>query len=117
MKAYAGSTYEWNEQAASFAAYVTGKTAADVAGIAVNEKTAPTDTDLAATVTIAVGGFQALIQKAASVPAASAEAVKTGLAIVASTAESKSAGDEDGDSGLAHLSTTFSSPLMMSPMT
>ena len=64
MKAYAGSKYEWNEQAASFAAYVTGKTAAEVAGIAVNEKTAPADADLASTVTIAVGGFQALIIKA-----------------------------------------------------
>ena len=65
MKAYAGSKYEWNEQAAAFAQYATGKTAADVAGIAVNEKTAPTDSDLASTVTIAVGGFQALIAKAA----------------------------------------------------
>ena len=65
MKAYAGSAYEWNEQAAAFAAYVTGKTAGEVAGIAVNEKTAPTDADLASTVTIAVGGFQNLIAKAA----------------------------------------------------
>ena len=64
MKAYAGSKYEWNEQAAAFASYVTGKTAAEVAGMAVNEKTAPTDADLASTVTIAVGGFQALIAKA-----------------------------------------------------
>ena len=64
MKLYAGSQYEWNEQAASFAAYVTGKTAAEVSGIAVDEGTKPTDADLAATVTIAVGGFQALIQKA-----------------------------------------------------
>ena len=64
MKAYAGAKYEWNEQAASFASYVTGKTAAEVAGLAVNEKTAPADADLAATVTIAVGGFQALIAKA-----------------------------------------------------
>ncbi|MBQ9951259.1 MAG: hypothetical protein IJO98_03880 [Clostridia bacterium] len=65
MKAYAGSAYEWNEQAAAFAAYVTGKTATEVSGIAVNEKTAPTDADLASTVTIAVGGFQNLIAKAA----------------------------------------------------
>lgn len=65
MKAWGKATYEWNEQAASFAAYVTGKTAAEVAGIAVNEKTAPTDTDLAASVTIAIGGFQALIAKGA----------------------------------------------------
>lgn len=66
MKAYAGSKYEWNEQAAAFAAYVTGKTAAEVAGIAVNEKTAPSDADLAATVTISIAGFQALIAKAAA---------------------------------------------------
>lgn len=65
MKLYAGSAYEWNEQAAAFAAYVTGKTAAEVAGIAVGERTQPTDADLASTVTIAVGGFMALIEKAA----------------------------------------------------
>ena len=65
MKLYAGSAYEWNEQAAAFAAYVTGKTAEEVAGIAVNEGTKPTDADLASTVTIAIGGFQALIAKAA----------------------------------------------------
>ena len=65
MKAYAGSKFEWNEQAAAFADYVEGKTAAEVAGIAVNEKTAPTDADLASTVTIAAGGFQALVAKAA----------------------------------------------------
>ena len=65
MKAYAGSKYEWNEQAAAFAAYVTGKTPAEVSGIAVNEKTAPADADLASTVTISIGGFQNLIAKAA----------------------------------------------------
>ena len=64
MVAWGGAIAEWNEQAASFAGYVTGKTAAEVAGIAVSETTAPTDADLAATVTIAVGGFQALIAKA-----------------------------------------------------
>ena len=64
MKAYAGAKYEWNEQAANFAAYVTGKTAAEVAGIAVAEGK-PSDADLSATVTIAIGGFQALIEKAA----------------------------------------------------
>ena len=64
MKLYGGAQSEWNEQAASFAAYVTGKTAADVAGIAVSEGK-PADADLSATVTIAIGGFQALIAKAA----------------------------------------------------
>ena len=65
MKAYAGSAYEWNEQAAAFAAYATGKTVEEVKGIAVDEKTAQTEADLASTVTIAVGGFQSVIEKAA----------------------------------------------------
>ena len=64
MVAWGGAKYEWNVQAANFAAYVTGKTAAEVAGIAVNEGTKPTDADLSASVTIAIGGFQALIAKA-----------------------------------------------------
>ena len=63
MKAWGGATYEWNEQAASFAAYVTGKTAAEVAGIAVTEGK-PADADLAASVSIAIGDFQGLIAKA-----------------------------------------------------
>ena len=65
MVAWGGASAEWNVQAAAFAAYVTGKTAAEVAGIAVNESTKPADgTDLSASVTIAIGGFQDLIAKA-----------------------------------------------------
>ena len=64
MKAWGGAIAEWNEQAASFAAYITGKTADDVAGIAVDESTKPTDADLLTSVTIKIGDFQALIAKA-----------------------------------------------------
>ena len=65
MVAWAGAIAEWNEQAASFAQYITGKTADEVAGIAITETTKPADdTDLASSVTIAIGGFQALIAKA-----------------------------------------------------
>ncbi|MBQ1270280.1 MAG: hypothetical protein IIY11_01345 [Clostridia bacterium] len=64
MVAYGGAIAEWDEQAASFAKYITGKTAAEVAGIAVNEKTAPTEADLTATVTIKIGEFLNLIDKA-----------------------------------------------------
>ena len=63
MVAWGGAKYEWNEQAASFCKYVTGKSAAEVAGIAVTEGK-PSDADLSSTVTIAIGGFQALIAKA-----------------------------------------------------
>ena len=65
MKKASSIGAEWDTQAASFASYITGKTAADVAGIAVDEKTATTDADLAASVTIKIGGFQKLIAKAA----------------------------------------------------
>ena len=65
MVAWGGAIAEWDEQAASFARYITGKTAADVAGIAITETTKPADgSDLASSVTISIGGFQALIAKA-----------------------------------------------------
>ena len=85
MKAWAGAKYEWNEQAANFAAYVTGKTAAEVAGIAIDEGTKPSDADLSTSVTIAIGGFQALIAKAAQTENTG---IKTGLAVVTSVADS-----------------------------
>ena len=66
MTTYGGAAHEWNEQAAAFAAYVTGKTAEEVAGIAVDETAHPTEADLASSVTISIGGFQALIAKAAA---------------------------------------------------
>ena len=58
------STMEWFQQAEGFAAYVTGKTPAEVAGIAVNEEFHPTEADLTASCTIAIDNFQALIAKA-----------------------------------------------------
>ena len=64
MVAWGGAIAEWNAQAASFCTYITGKTPAEVAGIAVDEGTKPADADLSTSVTIAIGGFQALIAKA-----------------------------------------------------
>jgi hypothetical protein len=63
MVAWGGAKAEWNEQAAAFAKYVTGKTAAEVAGIAVAEGK-PADADLASSVNISIGGFQKIIEKA-----------------------------------------------------
>lgn len=65
MVAWGNAKAEWNEQAAAFAAYITGKTPAEVAGIAITEATKPADADLAASVTISIIGFQNLIAKAA----------------------------------------------------
>lgn len=56
---------EWNEQAAGFCAYVTGKTVAEIKGLAVDESGKAADADLAASVTVGIGEFQALIEKAA----------------------------------------------------
>ena len=64
MVAYGGATYEWFEQAANFASYITGKTAAEVEGIAIDEATKPADADLATSVTISIIGFKNLIAKA-----------------------------------------------------
>ena len=93
MKAYGNAIAEWNEQAASFSAYVTGKTADEVAGIAVNEKTAPVEEDLTSSVTIAIGDFQALIAKAMAAETAPVTegALKTGLAVVTGISGSSSA--------------------------
>ena len=98
MVAYGGAIAEWDAQAASFASYITGKTAADVAGIAVNEKTAPTDADLTASVTIKIGGFQQLVAKAAGSETQEG-ALKTGLAVVAGIGDSKSATAEEAGEG------------------
>ncbi len=65
MVKYGGAIAEWDVQVASFCKYVVGKTPAQVAGIAVDATTKPTEADLTTSVTITIGGFQALIQKAA----------------------------------------------------
>ena len=64
MVTYGGAIAEWYEQVNALAAYCVGKTAEQVQGIATNESTKPTDTDLATSVTIAIGGFKALIAEA-----------------------------------------------------
>lgn len=66
MVAYGGAIAEWYKQAASFARYITGKTPEQVANIAVNERTVPTEADLTSSVTIAIGDFKTLIGKAAA---------------------------------------------------
>lgn len=55
---------EWNEQADAFAAYVTGKTADDVKGIALDETGVATDADLVSSVTVHVGPFMEVVAKA-----------------------------------------------------
>ena len=62
MKAFGGATCEWDQQAESFSRFVTGKTLAEVAGLATPDGYAA-NADLAASVTVRITGFQALIAK------------------------------------------------------
>lgn len=98
MAKASGIAKEWNEQADAFAAYVAGKTVEEVKGIAVNEEGAPTDEDLASSVTVHVTDFIAAIEKAvgnAQDLGASADDA-LGLGVVTSIAKSKDAAEEDG---------------------
>ncbi len=101
LKAYSGVGKEWDEQTLAFCEYVTGKTVEEVAGIALTETTAPADADLAASVSIAVGDFVSLVEKAGAAVDSSAvietAAVKTGFAVSA-TLSAESAGEKDGGS-------------------
>jgi len=64
LGAVSGVSKEWNQQADAFAAYVVGKTIAEVKGIALTEEGVPGDADLASSVTIHVGDFIAGVEKA-----------------------------------------------------
>lgn len=93
-----GIKKEWNEQAAAFSAYVVGKTVDQVKGIAVNEKGAPKNADLSSSVTISVGDFITVIEKAvknAQDLGAKADD-KLGLGTSTNIEKSADAGDKDG---------------------
>ena len=64
MKKASGIGKEWNEQAAAFAAYVVGKTVAEVEGIALTEDGVAADADLAASVTVHIGPFMDNVARA-----------------------------------------------------
>ena len=63
MKAYSGIGKEWYEQIEGFCAYLKGKTASEISGIAMADDGKTTDTDLLATATMAVSHFKALVEK------------------------------------------------------
>lgn len=55
---------EWFEQANALAAYVVGKTVDEVKGIALTEEGTPADADLASSVTVHIGDYTNVIDKA-----------------------------------------------------
>ena len=64
MAKASGIGKEWFEQADAFAAYAVGKTAAEVKGIAVSAEGYAADEDLISSVTVHVGPFIAIVEKA-----------------------------------------------------
>lgn len=65
MKVASSIGMDWYQEVAAFCEYVTGKTVTEITEIAVDERTVPTDVDLASSVTIGIGDFQNLIVEAA----------------------------------------------------
>ncbi len=64
MKAASAIGKEWYEQAAAFARYATGKTVAEVNGIAINGEGLAADAELASSVSVHIGPFMEIIEKA-----------------------------------------------------
>ena len=64
MKKASAIGKEWNEQANALANYVVGKAVTEVKGIAVTDAGVPADAELAASVTIHIGDYIAIIEKA-----------------------------------------------------
>ncbi|HBP38933.1 MAG TPA: hypothetical protein DD640_09390 [Clostridiales bacterium] len=97
MKGTSGITKEWYEQAAAFAAYAVGKTAAQIEGIAVADGIA-TDPDLTSSVTVHIAPFQNSVLKAlANAKDLGAKATdKLGLAIEGTAAQTVQKATDDG---------------------
>ncbi len=101
---------EWYEQADYFAAYIEGKTLEEIKGIAINEEGKAGDEDLKAGITVHIGGFIAVVEKAINnAKAGSAADDMLGLAINSSIGRSKDAADEDGvaEAGISVAASTF----------
>ncbi len=98
MKKASAIGKEWNEQADAFAKYVVGKTIEEVKGIAVNDKGTAGDAELASSVTIHIGDFIAVTEKAiANSKELGAKAGdKLGLGVSTNIAKSVDAGEKDG---------------------
>lgn len=64
MKARSGIGKEWFEQAKAFSDYMKGKTVTEVTGLALNEEGVPTSNDLTNSVTVSIGDFLTVVEKA-----------------------------------------------------
>jgi hypothetical protein len=98
MKKASKAGKEWYEEANAFAAYVVGKTAAEVKGIAVTADGTAADKQLSTSVTVKVGDFINTVVKAAenAKDYGAKSSDKLGLGAETSISSSANAGDKDG---------------------
>lgn len=108
MKAASSIGKEWNEQADAFAAYCVGKTADEVTGLAVTEEGTAADEDLAASCTVHIGGFQAVVAKAVNNATEAGAQAGDKLGLGVSTNIAKSADASADAEGVAQAYTTVS---------
>ncbi|MBO5070379.1 MAG: hypothetical protein J6C37_08460, partial [Roseburia sp.] len=108
MKVASSIGKEWNEQADAFAAYCVGKTADEVTGIAVTEEGTAADTDLAASCTMHIGGFQSAVAKAVNNATAAGAAAGDLLGLGVTTNIAKSTAATADEAGVAQAYTTIS---------
>lgn len=107
MKVASSIGKEWNEQAEAFAKYVTGKTAAEVKGIAVSESGNPTGSDLTASVTVHITEFVEAVEKAVANAADLGAAAGDSLRLSAITSISGSKNAEAGAAGQVQFYTNY----------
>lgn len=97
MVAYAGAVAEWYQQAEAFAEYCVGKTAEEVRATALTDGK-PSDADLSAGCTIAVGDFIEVVATAAENASASVSASdKLGTALTTSDGSDEEGAEYDTD--------------------
>lgn len=108
MTVASGIGKEWNEQAAFFADYVTGKTLDEVKGIAITEEGLAGDADLAAGITVHIGDFVSVVEKAVGNASelGAAAGDKLGLGVVTTLAKSTDASAEENGAAQAYSTYT-----------
>ncbi len=107
MKTASSIGKEWNEQIDALSAYCVGKTISEVQGIALNERAAAADEDLAASCTISIGGFLNAIAQAEgnATELGAGMGDKVGVGVITSIAKSKDATAEKA--GVAQAYSTY----------
>ena len=107
MKKASAIGKEWYEQADAFQAWVVGKTASDISGMAISEGYAA-DADLAASVSIHVTDFQGAVLEAMENAVAGGAVAGDKLGLGLSTSISKSTDAASDAEGVAEAYTTIS---------